>query len=912
MTESPGQIGPYVVEREIGRGGMGVVYLGRDPELGRSVAIKVLPEAFASDPERLARLDREAKLLASISHPNVATIYGVGADSGRRYLALEHVPGESLAARLARGPVSLGEALDIARQVAAGLEAAHDAGVVHRDLKPGNVLLTPAGEVKVLDFGLAKGGLSEGSSPDLDAAPTATYHLTSPGVVLGTAAYMSPEQARGRPVDRRTDLWALGCILFECLAGRAPFAADTASDTLARILERDPEWDALAAEVSAKVRDLLRRCLEKDPRSRMRDAGDARLELEEAQGLRAAASSPAAPLLARPRRRWRRLALPLALLLGGIALGGALGPWLQRNGAAAGRQLHLTVSIPRDLRVSGFALSPRGDLAVIRASHRADPEATPRLYLRRLASDELVELPGSERASSYRMSPDGRWLYFHLPSPSDVTTVRLMRAPADGSSPPSEMVDWQPGWGDWTVLRGGGVLVVRGGDLLRLSPGRESPGEPQLIDVGAPGRFSFTSAPPLPGDRGVLMNMERWSGRGFQLSTVLIDPDSGKGRILVDEGGNAWATGEHLLFARGDRLLGVPFDADEGTIHGQPAALVGDLRVAEGWEPGWFALSGDGTLAYLAGGVVGNQRRLIALTPGGEATAWNPERRTFTAGLAASPDGRSVAVYVPDAKGKYDIWRVAPTGSPQPLVALPDADAWHPLWSPRGDALVYSRNARQESDGVYLARLAGGEAHRLLLPRRDSLQLVPTSWSPDGSRLLLTQREEGRASVIEIPIGDEVAEGSVAPRLLIPEGFEARLSPDGRWLLFVAEDSGRPEVYLAHYEDGAVGPRQGISQGRASSPQWSPDGRTVYFFDQRRHVLAVPVREGEPVGEPRAVADIEAIRALPLFDVLPDGRLLFVQKGELEDDVDHTELVLGFGRELARRIPNPDHARRCM
>jgi hypothetical protein len=423
VSSPPSLLGTYPVERELGRGGMGVVYLARDPRLNRPVAIKVLPEALALNLESLARFEREAKLLASLNHPNIAAIYGTelteAAAGAQRLLVLEYVPGDTLAVRLSRSALPLDEALDVCRQIALALEAAHDGGVIHRDLKPGNVKITPDGQVKVLDFGLAKGGSEPASNADLAMSPTLTYSPTGIGVILGTAGYMSPEQARGKVVDKRADIWAFGAVLFECLAGRQIFEGETVSDTIARILEREPDWASLPPQTPPKIRELLRRCLEKDPKKRQRDIGDVRIELEEALAARSSASRSAVGIAAgtRPGRGPRAVAMAsLFVLIGaaaGIALWSLFGP--ARSTGASLASVHLSFAVPASIRATAAALTPDGKtMIVIGYARRADgtEESRGRLYTRRLDGFEVRAIPGTEGAQSFALSPDGVRLAF--------------------------------------------------------------------------------------------------------------------------------------------------------------------------------------------------------------------------------------------------------------------------------------------------------------------------------------------------------------------------------------------------------------------------------------------------------------------------------------------------------------------
>jgi eukaryotic-like serine/threonine-protein kinase len=432
MTERPSRIGSYPIERELGRGGMGVVYLGRDVRLERLVAIKVLPDALAHDAERLARFEREARILASLRHVNIAGIYGLEESDGRRFLTLEYVEGDTLAQRVDRGALPIEEALDVCRQIAAGLEAAHEGGVIHRDLKPGNVKITPGGEVKVLDFGLAKGGAGNalsGSEANLSLSPTLAATATGVGIILGTAAYMSPEQARGRLVDRRTDIWAFGCVLYECLTGRQLFTGETVSDVLAKILERDPDWEALPPRLPSRARELLRRCLEKDSKRRLRDIGDARIQLEEALvDLKSEASAPPrerrAPATSPGSTRMLAIGAAMAALgaIAGVAGWSRFGPdSLLRHQAKKTFEgvAHVSITLPPDVRFDAMALLPHGKLLAGRGRPRSregsGAEAVAMIYTRPLDSYDMKPLAGTEGVGLAFPSPDGRSVFFTAP-----------------------------------------------------------------------------------------------------------------------------------------------------------------------------------------------------------------------------------------------------------------------------------------------------------------------------------------------------------------------------------------------------------------------------------------------------------------------------------------------------------------
>ena len=430
MSLAPGtRLGPYEVVSPLGVGGMGEVYRARDPRLGRDVAIKALPADVSHDAERLARFEREARLLASLSHPNIAGIHGLEDVEGQRYLVLEYVDGETLARSLGRGPLPLDEALGVCREIAAGVEAAHEGGIVHRDLKPGNVMLTPAGGVKVLDFGLAKGGAAakEGSDPALSTSPTMTHAATQAGVVLGTAAYMSPEQARGRAVDRRTDIWSFGCVLYECLAGRPVFEGETVSDLVARILEREPDWAVLPVGVPARVRELLRRCLVKDPKQRLRDIGDARIELEQvmARSSSGAIAVQAEDIAGGPAARripwWAAAIGVITLTVLAVLLVGRV---TERAGPRIARRFEVSPPPGMNLVTDPVecAISPDGRLL---AFAPADSSGMPRLWVRPIDSFAPRELPGTAGATQPFWSPDGRFIGFFAEG-------KLKKVPAAG------------------------------------------------------------------------------------------------------------------------------------------------------------------------------------------------------------------------------------------------------------------------------------------------------------------------------------------------------------------------------------------------------------------------------------------------------------------------------------------------
>ncbi len=801
MPLPPGtRLGPYEIVAPLGAGGMGEVYRARDTRLGRDVAVKVLPDHFAGDAERLARFQREAQILASLNHPNVAAIYGLEESQGVRALVLELVEGPTLAERLARGPLPVPEALDVCRQIASALEAAHESGVIHRDLKPANVKISPAGEVKVLDFGLAKGTptAASGSDPHLSHSPTLTEGATAAGVILGTAAYMSPEQARGKPVDRRTDIWSFGCVLYECLTGRRAFEGETISDMIARILEREPDWAALPAQTPTKARELLRHCLEKDAKKRLRDIGDARIELEEAVAAGKPPSGVVAAAQPTPARRARLSGLAIGLagaaLVAGVAIGLVLAN-ARRSPSRAARAgvTCLSVAMPSDVRVGRARLSPDGRNLVLLGRPRAaegDEQARPRLYVRPLDRFEATPIAGTEGTTGFLMSPDGRWLAFVAPLSRETTQRRFAKVLADGSAPPVTLTEWKDAWVPGAVwLRAGDILIPtdQGKAFLRVPSSGGEPSGATKIDAGDfSGTFDFVEA--LPDDRGVLAN----------------------------------------------------------------------------------------ATSYGAGG----------------------------------GDGRRGAAVITNAKAIYEIWG---TDLDRPglrrIAALPDADCAAPIWSPDGERIAHYRQALSAEDGVYVSRADGqGEPMRVLEKESEGDFLIPSSWSPDGSALLVTRAREGKNDVLLVPVKAAAGE-SALPRPLLSGPFSetsAVFSPDGRRIAYVSDETGKFCVYVCEFHaDSGVGMSVPVSGSAGNRPRWSADGKTIYFVSDRSRVMAAAVSAGPPlsVGAPALAFDLEKLRVDDQdFDVLPDGRLLVIQKGEEEDDITRTNVVLNWTDELARRV----------
>lgn len=581
----PAAIGPYRIERELGRGGMGEVYLACDTRLDRQVAIKALPAHLAQDQDRLARFQREAKVLASLNHPGIGAIYGLEEAGGHQYLILEFIGGETLADRLSKGPISVDEVLPLAKQIAEALEAAHEKGVIHRDLKPGNVMVTPDGVVKVLDFGLARtadGSASTTSAPAAADSPTVTsparfaHSPTIPGVIMGTAGYMSPEQARGKPVDKRSDIFSFGCVLFEMLTGAGPFPGESVTDSLGAILHREPQWNLIPPRTPGRIKELVRDCLAKDRRSRLHDIGDARLDLE-----RAIAGNES-DLIDPGARQTRRLMPTLLIgLVGGLvmlALGAGLWRAFGPQPSVIADPRCVAINMPPEIAVSNGLLTGDGRTLVINGRPRTagtEGQAATRLYVRPLDRYEFEPRAGTEGVFWATPARDGRSLLFVASSSQSAASLRLASVPIDGSAPATTLAELPMGAPAFAQLANGDILLSDSPtSFSRLSKaGTRSASVP--MDAGRPNVAVITlSGNELPDGRHVLTSVVTYGSRGFLSSLGALEIESGRVKILVEDAGpGVYLPTGHIVFSRADAILAAPFDPVAVELRGPPVAV---------------------------------------------------------------------------------------------------------------------------------------------------------------------------------------------------------------------------------------------------------------------------------------------------------------------------------------------------
>jgi serine/threonine-protein kinase len=881
------RLGVYEIRGLIGSGGMGEVYRAHDARLVRDVAIKVLPSAVAADPGRLARFEREAQVLASLNHPNIASLYGLEEQDGTRGLVMELVDGSTLAEHLrASGAVPIAEALGIAKQIAEALEYAHERGIVHRDLKPANVKLSAEGVIKVLDFGLAKALEAAPSGGELSNSPTLTVPSTGAGVVLGTAAYMSPEQAQGKRVDRRADIWAFGVVLYEMLSGRRAFGGETLSDTLAAVLLAAPKWEALPPGASPAIRRLLTRCLEKDLRRRLQAIGEARLAIEEEQ---AGGGSGEVPAVAPPAPGRRRL--PWALL--GVVLGAALaGVLFSMPAPAPALAPVVRFSVPAGtepqdvLEVSGggaLALSPDGRHLVYAAYH----EQTTRLYQRPLDQLEALAVPGTEGADAPFFSPDGRSVGFFAGD-------KLKKVPLSGGLP--RVICESPGgrggtWGpDDTII----FAPESQSSLFRVPA---DGGQPEPLTTLDPARGERSHRWPefLPGGKAVVFTNWFSGPGGFDRAGIsVLELATGRRRDLIKGGASyaRYAASGHLVYASRRRLFAVPFDVVTLSLKGARTAVVEGVFTHMDAGAAQYAISAAGTLAYASGSFMSDARRLVWVDRKGAVRPVSETRRAYW-DVALSPDGSRIATTALEDSAAvwiHDIDRDTDT------LLTSDRPGWGPVWTPDGSAVVFTSGA-----DLYRVRADGSSPPELVLA--SPFEKVAESFTPDGRRLVYGEFDrEARYNLRILTLADGRTEPLGSPA----HGGCVRVSPDGRWVAYEAAEAGWSEIYVRPFGSGEG--RWLVSAGSGGQPVWTREGREIFYRNRRDGTLmTADITPGPPlrVGKPRVVlAGVSFVQGpRGSQDATPDGeRFLLIEEGP-RPPVQQLQVVLNWLEELRRTRP---------
>ena len=908
MPLAPGtRLGPYEILSLIGSGGMGEVYRASDARLNRDVALKVLPDLFAADAERLARFRREAQTLAALNHPNIAQVHGLEeGGSGTLALVMELVDGEDLALRLKRGALPLEDALPIAGQIADALDAAHEQGIIHRDLKPANIKLRPDGTVKVLDFGLAKAiDPGDGSASAANSPTITSPAMTMRGVILGTAAYMAPEQAKGKPVDRRADIWAFGCVLYEMLTGVRAFDGEDVTEILGAIVKTEPDWSRLPATTPPAIHKLLKRCLTKDRSQRWRHIGDVRLEIDDAM------SGGSGAVTARPAdTRWKRWAA--ALLVIGVATGATLARlWWAPASRPPQPTLRLSLAIPANLSVKDFHVAPDGSRIVMLAEpHRRDASMKPiaRLYDRKFDDFEFKALAGTEGVERFVFSPDSRWLALLVKGSEVADDRRILKLPIDGSSPPVVLADWNPKWstGSLSWLRDGDLLALeREGREVRLRRIRSSGEAAPAVKVDLDAAFTLNElGHELPAGRGILAGTSSFGARGYQVNVALLDPTTGQVASLVENGADAaYVDTGHLIFSRGDTLLAAPFDLQRGAVTGGVSALQSGIQSFAG--PANVEYSPSGALAYVATESFAIARQLIVADATGAVMPFVAETGRFAMQPSAHRGGGLALVTGLTPGATYEAWVAdAARGTLRRWTPVEGVDVAGAMWSPDGQWIVYLREGLSAEDGIYVRRADGSGAPILVWETRKSEYLAPTAWLPDGTGLIVDKYTDDNNDVLLLPLPRDTRMQPPAPlRATAHREEHGVVSPDGRVLAYASDESGQVEVYVAPFENGQVGVAQQVSNGACGRSRWV--GRRLYWCARPGTLMVADITGGPSLtaSTPKPVHDLVALRVpLGAWDMLPDGRMLAIQRHVSEDRLPSLNVVLNWGPELRARL----------
>jgi serine/threonine protein kinase/Tol biopolymer transport system component len=891
------QIGPYTIVSLLDSGGMGEVYRARDTTLGRDVAIKILPPEFTADADRRARFAREARLLAALNHPHIGAIYGVEEAEGVTALVLELVDGPTLADRIAQGPIPVTEALLIARQIAEALEAAHEQGIIHRDLKPANVKVREDGTVKVLDFGLAKALGPEHAAASVDAmnSPALTAQATQLGIILGTAAYIAPEQAKGKPVDRRADIWAFGVVLYEMLTGQRGYDAEDVSGTLAAVLTRDVNWNALPTDVPPRLLALLRDCLVRDPKQRLRDIGEARRVLDQ---ITAGVPDPAAVLASAPSPRPPGArALPWSVAAVALAGAAALAFVHFRETPPTRQRVRFQVPAPEKSSIGGFALSPDGRylaFATVGGSG-VSVRATSTLWLRPIDSLDARAVPGTEGTALAQdqvfWSPDSEFIGF-------VTQDgKLKKVSVNGGAPQTLVSGLTPitrgAWG-----RDGTILLVRGtGAPIQRVPDVGGP----VVDVTKKMGGESSSLPQfLPDGRHVLYSVAGVNAEARGVYVASLEDDAPAKRLLPDITGAKYVPSAvprgsgHLLFVLERTLMARPVDANRFTVTGQ------DLRVAESVGP--FSVSQNGALAYMAG------------RPARQELLW-VDRSGRPLGVAApaadyhsvrlSPDEKRIAFTGPGEASRDDVWVLdLVRGVPTKITSDPAAD-YLAEWSHDGRRIVWA-SRRSGTYNLYTKAASGtGQDERLI-----TIGTVigwATDWSPD-SKYVLYQRP-GEKTGLDLwiaPLSTGASGEPPKPFPYLDSPFtenDAVFSPDGHWIAYESNESGRPEVYVRAFP--LTNQKVQISTGGGTDAAWSKNGE-LFYLAANRNLMAVPYRAAVTTfkaGVGKALFPLPGNLERRSYAVTGDGRRFLIGK-PVESSSEPITMVLNWLDERKQPVPS--------
>jgi Tol biopolymer transport system component len=878
----------YEITSWLGKGGMGEVYQAKDRKLGRDVAIKVLPEEFARDTDRIARFQREAKLLASLNHPNIAAIHGLEESEGTSFLVLELVEGETLADQLKRGPIPVEDSLKLALQIAEALEAAHEKGVIHRDLKPSNIKVTPDGKIKVLDFGLAKAYAGDQEGIVSSDSPTLTISETQKGVILGTAAYMSPEQARGKSVDKRADIWAFGCVLYEMLTGLAAFSGKDVTDILAAVIRSEPEWSTLPANLHGRLREVLERCLKKDAKDRYHDISDVKVDIQRV--LTDPSGVLVQPVMAMEPRKKLRTILPwvAALILMAIITG--IGVWKLKPPEPR-QVMRFEFELPEgqqfsDLTYPALAISPDGKRFVYSTAKG--------LYLRSV--DELAAklIAGTEGSTSQPFfSPDGKWIGF-----LSVPDFKLKKIDINGGAPVAlcGAIPYGVSWGaDSTIVYG-----QMAGDMMRISA---NGGNPESLFKTKYGNCEYPQM--LPDGKSVM-----YTASIPQPRIVVQSLKSGERKELFAGIAARYLSTGHIVYglSNSSNLFAIPFDLDRLEVTGGAVPIVESVI-----SPLHYAISDSGTLAYIPGttsGVASNQRTFVWVDQKGKEEPITVAPNNYVT-PRISPDGTRVALTISTGE-KSDIW-IWDLGR-ETITRLTFDGAIAPLWTPDGKRIVFVADV--DNKPVICRKAADGTGEEEKLGSvTERMASIPWSWSGDGKTLVtIDVLKEGYQGV-----GAVSMEGGFKWKsLLANEKYRQtvpQVSPDGRWMAYYSSESGQGEVFVRPFPEINKG-RWQVSVAGGTGPLWSPDGRKLFYRNDDA-VMTVAV-ETEPAFKPgkpeilfRGTYSSLTVEEGHPWDISPDGKRFLMMKQPVLTGAapaaaaprPKINIVVNWTEELKQRVP---------
>ncbi|MBZ5499970.1 MAG: protein kinase [Acidobacteriia bacterium] len=899
MPEIGHTISHYRIIEKLGQGGMGEVFLAHDTDLDRKVALKFLPDIFSGDPERLARFEREAKLLASLNHPNIATIYGLELADGKRFLAMELVEGETLAERIGKGPLPVEETIAVCRQIAEGLEAAHERGVIHRDLKPANVKITPEGKAKILDFGLAKAFQGEPSAADASKSPTLTDQMTRPGVILGTAAYMAPEQAKGKAVDKRADIWAFGCVLYECLTGKKAFQGDTITETVAAILKSEPDWTLILAETSFSVRAVLRRCLQKDPSLRLRDIGDARMEMQDV----APGGSEIHSVVASTPGRWRLFPWIVTFLALFVAFAFAIRSVRQPERIAFPVR-RFVISLPEPLTDHwrpNLALSPDGTQLAYGAGFG---RVNAHLYHRSLNELEFKPISGTEGGHSPFFSLDGKWIGFF-------TEGRLKKVPVAGGPVVNlaEIGDSYPSGGIYE--KDESILFQLGwsAGIARIS----------ALATGTMPQTLFTPdrkqnergllwPQRLPGDDLVLFTSYAGNSASKNDARVVIGhlDDQSKRTVLAGGTYARYLPTGHLLYGYDGKLMAAPLDlANPKRAENAVPVLEGILMNTASGTP-QFTVSDTGDLVYIPGSTNIERDSFVLVDRNATREAIDPpgnkNESRFMSCPNISPDGLRIAVHMPKSNDDihiYDFSRGSLTRA-----TFEDGDEMAPVWTPDSTKIAYTSDSGPIPQ-MFLKSINGSSPPEPIFEGK--YPRYPCSFSPDGK--MLAFEENHPKTGWDIWAG--ITGGKEDPRpFLRTEHSESSpaFSPDGQWMAYQSDKSGQMQVYVTSFPDRRD--EKQISLDGGTEPRWNPIGNELFYLNDNRFMaVAISFKPIFRAAKPTVLFTTDEnfwrrdVLLLTSYSVMPDGQKFVFIKQTQVNPANQCIFIQNWFEELKSKVP---------